>query len=126
MLAAQPERRRMQRCELQEPVTIKFWDHGPREITGTVLNASPDGLFLQCEREIPEYSPMELVFLFPATLRSPGVRFLCQCRTVRQVPLPDGRQGYALAIVRTESERLARREAQPNSFWSPDFALAEP
>ncbi|HKW68207.1 MAG TPA: hypothetical protein VJP04_13020, partial [Terriglobales bacterium] len=74
----------------------------------------------------PEYSPMELVFLFPATLRSPGVRFLCQCRTVRQVPLPDGRQGYALAIVRTESERLARREAQPNSFWSPDFALAEP
>jgi hypothetical protein len=79
MLAAQPERRRMQRCELQEPVTIKFWDHGPREITGTVLNASPDGLFLQCEREIPEYSAMELVFLFPATLRSPGVRFLCQC-----------------------------------------------
>ena len=126
MLAAQPERRRMQRCELQEPVTIKFWDHGPREITGTVLNASPDGVFLESGREIPEYSALELVFLFPATLRSPGVRFLCQCRIVRHEALPGGRHGFALAIVRTESERLARREAQPDSFWSSDFALAEP
>ncbi len=126
MLAAQPERRRMQRCDLQEPVTIKFWDHGPREITGTVLNASPDGVFLDSEREIPEYSALELVFLFPATLRSPGVRFLCQCRIVRQVLRPGGRHGLALAITRTESERLARREAQPDPFWSPDFALAEP
>ena len=126
MLAAQPERRRMQRCDLQEPVTIKFWDHGPREITGTVLNASPDGVFLESEREIPEYSALELVFLFPATLRSPGVRFLCQCRIVRQVLRPGSRHGLALAITRTESERLARREAQPDSFWSPDFALAEP
>ncbi|HET7751354.1 MAG TPA: PilZ domain-containing protein [Terriglobales bacterium] len=126
MLAAQPERRRMQRCDLQEPVTIKFWDHGPREITGTVLNASPDGVFLECERQIPQYSPLELVFLFPATLRSPGVRFLCQCRIVRQVLRSDGGHGLALAIVRTESERLARREVQPDSLWSPDFALAEP
>ena len=126
MLAAQPERRRMQRCELQEPVTIKFWDHGPREITGTVLNASPDGVFLESQREVPPYSQLELVFLFPATLRSPGVRFLCQCRIVRHVPRPSGRHGMALAIVRTESERLARREAQPDSFWSRDFVLAEP
>ncbi|HKW27157.1 MAG TPA: PilZ domain-containing protein [Terriglobales bacterium] len=125
MLAAQPERRRMQRCDLQEPVTIKFWDHGPREITGTVLNASPDGVFLESERGVPPYSPLELVFLFPASLRSPGVRFLCQCRIVRQVPRPDGSHGLALAIVRSESERLARREAQPDSSWSPDFAVAE-
>lgn len=126
MLAAQPERRRMQRCELQEPVTIKFWDHGPREITGTVLDASPDGVFLESGREVPQYSSLELVFLFPASLRSPGVRFLCQCRIVRHVPRPGGRHGYALTIVRTESERLARREAQLDSLWSPDFALAEP
>jgi hypothetical protein len=126
MLASQPERRRMQRCALQEPVTIKFWDHGPREIAGTVLNASPDGVFLESEREIPEYSTLELVFLFPASLRSPGVRFLCQCRIVRQMPRPDGSHGLALAIVRTESERLARREPQLDSLWSPEFALAEP
>jgi hypothetical protein len=126
MFAAQPERRRMQRCDLQEPVTIKFWDHGPREITGTVLNASPDGLLLESEREIPEYSTLELVFLFPASLRSPGVRFLCQCRFVRHVLRPDGRHGLALAIVRTESERLARRKPQPDSLWSPEFTLAEP
>lgn len=126
MLAAQLERRRMQRCDLQEPVTIKFWDHGPREISGTVLNASPDGVFLESEREIPQYCLLELVFLFPATLRSPGVRFLCQCRIVRHVPRTGGRLGLALAIVRTESERLARREVQPDSSWSfPDFALAE-
>jgi hypothetical protein len=124
MLAAQLERRRMQRCGLQEPVTIKFWDHGPREISGTVLNASPDGVFLESEREIPQYCLLELVFLFPATLRSPGVRFLCQCRIVRQVPQLGGRHGLALAIVRTESERLARREAQSDSLWSSDLALA--
>jgi hypothetical protein len=126
MLTAQPERRRMQRCDLQEPVTIKFWDHGPREITGTVLNASPDGVFLESESEIPQYSLLELVFLFPATLRSPGVRFLCQCRIVRHGLKPGGLHGLALAIVRTESERLARREVQPDSSRSfPDFALAE-
>jgi hypothetical protein len=124
MLAAQQERRRMQRCDLQEPVTIKFWDHGPREIGGTVLNASPDGVFLESQREIPQYCLLELVFLFPATLRSPGVRFLCHCRIVRHVLRPGGRHGLALAIVRTESERLARREAQPDSLWSSDFALA--
>jgi len=126
MFAAQPERRRMQRCDLREPVTIKFWEHGPREVSGTVLNASPDGVFLESNREIPPHSLLELVFLFPATLRSPGVRFLCQCRTVRHVPQPGGKHGLALAIVRTESERLARREPQPDSFWSlGDFALAE-
>jgi hypothetical protein len=125
MLAAQPERRRMQRCGLQEPVTIKFWEHGPREITATVLNASPDGVFLEMEREIAQHFPLELVFLFPATLRSPGVRFVCQCRMVRHVPRPGGKHGLALAIVRTESERLARREAQPDASWNPDFALAE-
>ena len=54
------------------------------------------------------------------------MRFLCQCRIVRHVPLPAGRHGLALAIVRTESERLARRQAQPDSSWSvSDFALAE-
>ena len=126
MPTAQAERRRMQRCDLQEPVTIKFWDHGPREITGTVLNASPDGVFLESDREISRYSLLELVFLFPATLRSPGVRFLCQCRIVRHALRPSGRHGLALAIVRTESERLARREVQPDSSWSfQDFALAE-
>lgn len=118
MFAAQSERRRMQRCGLQEPVTIKFWDHGPREITATVLNASPDGLYLEAPREIPRHVPLELVFLFPATLRSPGVRFSCECRTVRQEARPEGKHGLALAIVRTESERLARRE--PQSTW--DFA----
>ncbi|MGE5205880.1 MAG: PilZ domain-containing protein [Chlamydiota bacterium] len=126
MLAAQSERRRMQRCALQEPVTIKFWDHGPREISGTVLNASPDGVLLESEREIPPHSCLELVFLFPATLRSPGVRFLCQCRIVRHVRQASGKHELALAIVRTESERLARREAQPDSSWSlREFALAE-
>ncbi len=126
MLAAQAERRRMQRCALQEPVTIKYWDHGPRETSGTVLNASPDGVFLESDREIPPHSVLELVFLFPATLRSPGVRFLCQCRLVRCARRASGRNGLALAILRTESERLARREAQPDSSWSlPVFALAE-
>ena len=90
MLAGEPERRRMQRCELQELVTIKFWEHGPREVTGTVLNASPDGVFVEAQREIPQHSMLELVFLFPATLRSPGVRFLCQCRIVRQVARAGG------------------------------------
>jgi hypothetical protein len=127
MLAGESERRRMQRCELQEAVTIKFWDHGPREVTGTVLNASPDGVFLEAQREIPQHSPLELVFLFPATLRSPGVRFLCQCRIVRRVARPEGKQGLALAIVRTESERLARQQAHPQTSWSfPYLALAEP
>ena len=107
----------MQRCDLQEPVTIKFWDHGPREITGTVLNASPDGLFVESGRELPPHSQLELVFLFPATLRSPGVRFVCQCRIVRHVSEEGGRHGLALAIVRTESERLARREAQAQESW---------
>jgi hypothetical protein len=89
MLAAQAERRRMQRCALQEPVTIKFWDHGPREISGTVLNAS-------------------------------------QCRVVRHMRRGSDKHGLALAILRTESERLARREAQPDSSWSlREFALAE-
>lgn len=126
MLAAQDERRRLQRCDLQEPVTIKFWDHGPREITGTVLNASPDGLFVESNREIPQHYQVELVFLFPATLRSPGVRFMCQCRMVRRAPRAAGKHGLALAIVRTESERLARRQAQPDSCWSSSgLALAE-
>src|SRR5690348_6575862 len=126
MLAAQDERRRMQRCDLQEPVTIKFWEHGRREITGTVLNASPDGLLIESGREIPQHCELELVFLFPATLRSPGVRFVCQCRIVRRVPQASGLHGLALSIVRTESERLARREAQPDSSWrGADFALAE-
>jgi hypothetical protein len=116
----------MQRCDLQEPVTIKFWDHGPREITGTVLNASPDGLFVESERELPPHSQLELVFLFPATLRSPGVRFVCQCRIVRRVCEEEGRHGLALTIVRTESERLARREAQAQEFWlSAQLAWAE-
>ncbi len=127
MLAGEPERRRMQRCELQELVTIKFWEHGPREVTGTVLNASPDGVFVEAQREIPQHSMLELVFLFPGTLRSPGVRFLCQCRIVRQVARAGGKHGLALAIVRTESERLARQEAHPQTSWSfPNLALAEP
>lgn len=126
MLAVPDERRRMQRCELREPVTIKFWDHGPREITGTVLNASPDGVFLETGREIPQHCQPELVFLFPATLRSPGVRFVCRCRIVRRVQQGAGEHGLALAIVRTESERLARRPVQPNLSWQiPDLALAE-
>ncbi|HSB75169.1 MAG TPA: PilZ domain-containing protein [Terriglobales bacterium] len=125
MLAAAQERRRMQRCQVQEPVTIKFWDHGPREISGTVRNASPDGVFLESDREIPSHSPLELVFLFPASLRSPGVRFLCQCRIVRQEPRAAGKQGLALAIVRTESERLGRQEAQPDTSWTlAELALA--
>ena len=127
MLAGEPERRRMPRCELQEPVTIKFWDHGPREVTGTVLNASPDGVFVEAQREIPQHSSLELVFLFPATLRSPGVRFLCQCRIVRCVARAEGKHGLALTIVRTESERLARQQAHPQTSWSfPSFAVAEP
>jgi hypothetical protein len=116
----------MQRCHLQEPVTIKYWDHGPREITGIVLNASPDGIFVETDREIRSPRPLELVFLFPATLRSPGVRFSCECRVVRQAPRPGRKQGLALAIVRTESERLARREAQPQAAWSvSELSLAE-
>src|SRR5512146_1707871 len=127
MLTAEPERRRMRRCELQEPVTIKFWDHGPREATGTVLNASPDGVFLEAQREIPQHSISERVFLFPGTLRSPGVRFLCQCRVVRRVSRDHGKHGLALAIVRTQSERLARQEASPQTSWRLfDLVLAEP
>ena len=126
MPAVQEERRRMQRCDLQEPVTIKFWDHGPREITGVVRNASPGGVFVETGREIPQHCQPELVFLFPATLRSPGVRFVCQCRQVRRVPQGAGKYGLALAILRSESERLERRKPQPDSSWSiPDLALAE-
>ena len=127
MSTGQQERRRMPRCALQEPVTIKFWDHGPREITGMVHNASPDGVFLQSEREIPQHSRVELVFLFPATLRSPGVRFVCQCRIVRRVQQNQaGRHGLALAIVRTESERLSAQPVQEGNAWqSPDLVLAE-
>jgi hypothetical protein len=123
MLAARDELRLMLRCELREPVTIKFWDHGPREITGTVLNASPDGVFLETSRELPQHCHPELVFLFPASLRSPGVRFVCRCQIVRRVLQAPGKHGLALAIVRTESERLARRPVQP---WQiPDLALAQ-
>jgi len=101
------ERRRMQRCEVQEPVTVKFWDHGPREITALVQNASPDGIFLEADRDLPQHSPLELVFLFPATLRSPGVRFTCTCRVSRsKSPLRPGKFGFGLSIVRTESERI--------------------
>ncbi len=125
MSAAQAERRRMQRCDLEEPVTIKFWDHGPREITGRVLNASPDGVYLETERDLPCHGPLELVFLFPATLRSPGVRFSCECRVIWRRCQGEGKFGLALGILRTESERLARREPQP--FWKiPELTLAEP
>ena len=126
MFAAQSERRRMQRCDLREPVTVKFWDHGPREITGTVMNASPDGVYLESEREIPVYSPLELVFLFPATLRSAGVRFSCECRVLRQARRPEGKYGLALTILRTESERLVRRDPQPDMTWGlPELSLAK-
>ena len=121
------ERRRMQRCDLQEPVTIKFWDHGPREITGLVHNASPDGVFLESDREIPAHSRVELVFLFPATLRSPGVRFVCQGRIVRRAPSSGaGKHGLAVAIVRTESERLSAQEAREEPTWrNSSLILAE-
>ncbi|HLK32048.1 MAG TPA: PilZ domain-containing protein [Terriglobales bacterium] len=127
MLAVEPERRRMKRCDLQEPVTIKYWDHGPRETTGVVQNASPDGVFLESDRELPQRSHVELVFLFPASLRSPGVRFVCQCRIVRRIPLASpGKYGLAMAIVRTESERLGRQAAQEQESWRPSMsALVE-
>ena len=114
MLEAQRERRRMQRCEVEEPVTISFWEHGPREITGTVYNASPDGIFFQAGKQIPQDSLVDLVFLFPATLRSPGVRFVCKCRIIRAPELlPAGGFGMAAAILRTESERLTLEPGQP-------------
>jgi hypothetical protein len=126
MLTVQHERRRMQRCELEEPVTIKFWDHGPREITGTVHNASPDGVFLESDREIPQHSRVELVFLFPASLRSPGVRFLCQCRIVRRAPAAEGKHGLALAILRTQSERLSAQQPADEPVWhASNLVLAE-
>jgi hypothetical protein len=119
MLEAQHERRRMQRCEVEEPVTVKFWDHGPREITATVQNASPDGIFFQTSRALPQHSQLELVFLFPATLRSPGVRFVCKCRLVRTVKPVSGKFGVGVAILRSESERLTVGSMQPEGILEP-------
>ena len=120
------ERRRMQRCVVEEPVTVKFWDHGPREITALVQNASPDGIFLQTDRELPEHSRLELVFLFPATLRSPGVRFMCTCRMLRrESPLIRGKFGFGLSIVRTESERIVVNNALSEPLGDTGLVLAD-
>jgi len=108
MPETQAERRRMQRCDMQEAVTVKFWEHGPREIPGLVQNASPDGVFFSTDRPLPEYTGVELVFLFPATLRSPGVRFVCRVKIVRsEVESSSHNFGFAAAIVRSESERIS-------------------
>jgi hypothetical protein len=121
--ATATERRRLPRCILQERVTVRFWKHGVCEQPGIVENASPDGMFLETPAEVPLDAPVEVVFHFPATLRSPGVRFTCRCRVVRS--LRAGRNtGLALAIVRTESERLAhahRRESAPY----PGYVMAD-
>ena len=116
----------MQRCEVQEPVTVKFWDHGPREITALVQNASPDGIFLEADRELPQHSPLELVFLFPATLRSPGVRFTCTCRVSRsKSPLSPGKFGFGLSIVRTESERIVVQNPLSGRLGENGLVLAD-
>ncbi|HZR30708.1 MAG TPA: hypothetical protein VFA76_02490 [Terriglobales bacterium] len=120
---AQHERRRMERFAVDEPATVKYWDHGPRETTATVENASPDGLCFATETDIPWQSRLELVFLFPATLRSPGVRFVCHCRPVRQ-KRDSEKQKFctAVAIVRSESERLRMNDTQ-SSDAAEDSAL---
>ena len=122
----QLERRRMQRCDMQEAVTIKFWDHGPRETTGMVENASPDGVFFSTKRAIPEQAKVELVFLFPATLRSPGVRFVCRCRVIRaQQKSADGSIGFAAAIMRTESERISFAQASAVEVYETGLVQAD-
>ena len=124
---AQHERRRMERFAVDEPATVKYWDHGPREITATVENASPDGLCFATDTEIPSQSRLELVFLFPATLRSPGVRFVCHCRAVRQERDSQKRKFCtAVAIVRSESERLRMNDTQSSdAAEDSDLVLAD-
>ena len=124
---AQNERRRMQRFAVEEPVTVKYWDPGPREITATVENASPDGLCFSTECDIPWQSRLELVFLFPATLRSPGVRFVCHCRPVRLDRDPERKRfRIAAVIVRSESERLLMSDTQSSDVVEDsDLVLAD-
>jgi len=108
MPEAHSERRRMTRCDMQEAVTVKFWEHGPREIPGVAQNASPDGVFFSTGRPLPERTQVDLVFLFPATLSSPGVRFVCRCKILRsEADTSSGNFGFAAAIVRSESERIS-------------------
>ena len=126
MLEFHPERRRMQRREVQEPVTVKYWDHGPREITAMVRDASLDGIFLESDREIPAQSSLELVFLFPATLRSPGMRFVCHCRPVRAEQDPEqGKFGLGLSILRSHSERIGAAESEAAGADIPGLVLAD-
>jgi len=121
----QLERRRMQRCDMQEAVTVKFWDHGPREATGMVQNASPDGVFFRTKRPIPEQAKVELVFLFPATLRSPGVRFVCRCKVIRAQQKSDDVVGIAAAILRTESERISLAQASAFEVYEAGLVQAD-
>lgn len=117
------ERRRLPRCILQEPVTVRFWKEGVREQPGIVENASPDGIFLETAAEIPPDTPVEVVFHFPATLKSPGVRFTCRCRIVRSYRTGTN-SGLALAIVRTESERLEHARARESAPY-PGYVMAD-
>ncbi len=113
----------MPRCLLQEPVTIRYWDQGICEHPGVVGNASPDGLFLETAAEVPPQISVEVVFQFPATLRSPGVRFTCRCRVLR-TSRAQGASGVALAIVRTESERLEQAHPRESSPY-PGYVMAD-
>jgi hypothetical protein len=120
----QLERRRLQRCGLREPVTVKFWDFGVRELAGVAHNASPDGIFLETEAEIPADRQIAVAFLFPGTLRSPGVRFTCRCRVVRVTGSP-GKFGVAAAILRTASERLDLSSEAAEALPCSGLAMAD-
>jgi hypothetical protein len=96
----------MERFRLREQVSVRYWDCGVHEVPAVVEDASPDGLFLQVSGEIPGNRPLEVIFTLAATLRSPGVRFVCRCRIVRSVRM-DGKTGIAAVILRTESERIS-------------------
>lgn len=95
-----PEKRSIRRVPLDLPISVKFVDHGKREVAGHTRDVSAHGVFMYLETEIRVGAAIDFVMTLPReiTLSDP-VRVRCS-GTVLRVEKTGNEQGVAVSITK--------------------------
>jgi hypothetical protein len=98
MATPQPEKRNTRRFALDLPISIRFLDHGTKDLAAHTRDVSSRGVFMFLDTEIEPGAHMEFVMTLPReiTLAEP-LRVRCMGRVLR-VDKAAQAQGVAVAI----------------------------
>ena len=92
-----PERRRVPRLALHQPVIVRCLEGNLREVAAVAREASAGGIFVTAEVEIPKGCAVEISFALPGgPFEAGGLHFQASGRVIR-VHKED--KGFGTAIV---------------------------